>query len=125
MRYKLVYAGIYLYILIIICLAEHICLIKGNEPISLPIVPETQTLVHFNVMFAHLFNVLSKSQAMSLYEISPMKTLTIEALVNGSFPAIKATDNVALPFVGPRTVAYVHALIVETVTVLQADNQLY
>jgi hypothetical protein len=41
-------------------------------------------------MFAHLFNVLSKSQAMSLYEINQVKTLTIEALVNDSFPAIKA-----------------------------------
>ncbi len=79
-------------------------------------------LVHFNVMFAHLFNVLSKSQAMSLYEINPVKTLMIEALVNGSFPAIKATNDVALPFVGPRTVAYVHALIVDTVTVLQTES---
>ena len=73
-------------------------------------------------MFAHLFNVLSKSQAKSLYEINPVKTLTIEALVNGSFPVIKATDNIALPFVGPRTVAYVHALIVNTVTVLQTES---
>ena len=59
---------------------------------------------------------------MSLYEINPVKTLTIEALVNGSFPAIKATDDEALPFVGPRTVAYVHALIVDTVTVLQTES---
>ena len=59
---------------------------------------------------------------MSLYEINPVKTLTIEALVNGSFPAIKATDNEALPFVGPRTVAYIHALIVDTVTVLQTES---
>ncbi len=107
MWYELVYTGIYLYILILLFLAEHLCLLKGNEPISLPIIPQTHTLVHFNVMFAHLFSVLSKSQAMSLYEINPVKTLTIEALVNGSFPAIKATDDVALPFVGPRTVAYV------------------
>ena len=55
---------------------------------------------------------------MSLYEINPVKTLTIEALVNCSFPAIKATDDIALPFVGPRTVAYIHALIVDSVTVV-------
>ena len=59
---------------------------------------------------------------MSLYEINPVKTLTIEALVHGSFPAIKATDDQALPFVGPRTVAYIHALIVDTVTVLQTKS---
>ncbi len=87
-----------------------------------PIIPETHTLVHFNVMFAQLFNVLSMSQAISLYEINPVKTLTIEGLVNGSFPAIKATDYIALPFVGPRTVAYVHALIDDTVTVLQTES---
>ena len=59
---------------------------------------------------------------MSLYEINLVKTLTIEALVNGSFPPIKATDDQALPFVGPRTVAYIHALIVDTVTVLQTES---
>ena len=59
---------------------------------------------------------------MGLYEINPVKTLTIEALVNGSFPAIKATDDQALPFLGPRTVAYIHALIVDTVTVLQTES---
>ena len=73
-------------------------------------------------MFAHPFNVLSKSQDMLLYEINLVKTLTIEALVNCSFPAIKATDDKALPFVGPRTVAYIHALIVDTVTVLQTES---
>ena len=59
---------------------------------------------------------------MSLYEINPVKTVTIETLVNGSFPAIKATDDQALPFLGPRTVAYIHALIVDTVTVLQTES---
>ena len=76
MWYILVYTCIYLYILIFVFLAEHLCLLKGNEPISLLIIPETHTLVHFNVMFAHLFNALSKSQAMSLYEINPVKTLS-------------------------------------------------
>ncbi len=87
-----------------------------------PIIPETHKLVHFNVMFAHLF--ISKSQGMSLYEIILVKTLTIdlEALVDCSFPAIKATDNIALPFLGPRTVAYIHALIVDSVILLQAES---
>jgi hypothetical protein len=58
---------------------------------------------------------------MSLYEINQVKTITIEALVNCPFPAIKATDDVPLPFVG-RTVAYIHALIVDSGTVLQAES---
>ncbi len=80
-------------------------------------IPETHKLVHFNVMFAHLFNVLSKSQGMSLYEIKLVKTPTIEALVNRSFSSHQG--NVALPYIGPRTVAYIHALIVDSVTLLQ------
>ncbi len=111
-----------MYILTILFFAEHICLLKGDEPVSLQIIPETCKLVHFNILFTHLFNALSKSQAMLLYEINQVKTLTIEALVNCSFPAIKATDNAALPFVGQRTVAYIHALIVDTVTVLQTES---
>ncbi len=59
---------------------------------------------------------------MSLYEINLVKRLTIEALVNSSFTAIKATDDIALPFLGPRTVAYVHAQIVNTVIMPQTES---
>ena len=95
-------------------------MVDGKLPISVPIIPEDHNLVHFNVLFAHLFNVLSKCQAMGMYEINPSKHLTINALVEGSFPAINATDGKPTPFVGPRTVAYIHALIVDTVTILQS-----
>jgi hypothetical protein len=46
----------------------------------------------------------------------------MKALVNSTFPAIKATEGVALSFVGPKTVVYIHALIVDSVTMLQVDS---
>jgi hypothetical protein len=69
------------------------------------IIPETQQLVHFNMLGAHLFNMLSSSQAMLLYAINPLKLLTINVLLEGSFLAIKATDNLPTPFVSARAVA--------------------
>jgi hypothetical protein len=58
-----------------------------------PFIPDTMELVHFNVLFAHLFSVMSGSQSMSAFEINLCKHLTVSALVDGSFPAITSTDN--------------------------------
>jgi hypothetical protein len=44
-------------------------------------IPDTMELVHFNVLFAHLFSVLSGSQSMSAFEINPCKHLTVSALM--------------------------------------------
>ncbi len=95
--------------------SEHVCLVNGNETISVTIIPDTQDRVHFNVLFVRLYNMLSKSQAMSLYEVNPAKLLA-SALLEGTFPAIKATDNLPTLFVSPRTVAYIYTLIVDSVT---------
>ena len=37
-------------------------------------------------------------------------------LVNSTFPAIKSTDNKPTPAVTPKTVGYIHALVVDTFT---------
>jgi hypothetical protein len=73
-------------------------------------IPDTMELVHFNVLFAHLFSVLSGSQSMSAFEISPCKHLTVSALIDSSFPAIKSTDNKPTPMVTSKTAGYIHAL---------------
>ncbi len=93
--YILVYTGTSFYILFFL-FAEHICLVHGNVSISVPIIPEAQPLVHFNVLFTHLFKMLSKSQAMS-YEINPAKPLpslhSWRVLFKATDVAIKATDD--------------------------------
>ncbi len=91
-------------------------------PISTPIIAEAQKSVHFNVLFAHLFCHLSKSQAMSVYGISPYKLLAVTALLDKSVPAIKGINNMPTSLVTARTVAYIHTLIIDTVSVNHSDS---
>jgi hypothetical protein len=85
-------------------------------------IPNTMELVHFNVLFAHLFSVLSGSQSMSAFAINPCKHLTVSALINGSFPAIKFTDNKPKQMVTSKTAGYIHALIINTATVNNSES---
>ena len=87
-----------------------------------PFIPDTMELVHFNLPFAHLFSVLSRNQSMSAFEINPCKHLTVSALINGSFPAIASTDNKPTPMVTSKTAGYIHALIIDTVTVNNSES---
>ena len=96
-------------------------MVDGTKPIAPPIVPENVELVRFNPLFAHLFAALSKSQSMSALEIVPSEQCTISRLMESSFPAIKATDNVRTPLVSKHTVGYIHALMIDTVTLLACD----
>jgi hypothetical protein len=99
-------------------------LVDGSMPIEVPIISPTQplkTLKLFNVLFAHLFSVLAGSQAMQMYEINPSKLLTVKALLEGCFPAIKSTDDQPTP--GPFvTIGYIHALVVDTATVQYSNT---
>ena len=87
-----------------------------------PFIPDTMELVHFNVLFAHLFSVLSGSQSMSAFEINPCKHLTVSALIDGSFPAKASTDNKPTPMVTSKTAGNIHALIIDTVTVNNSES---
>ena len=102
--------------------SEHVCLVDGKLPISVPIVAQEQKLDHFNVLFAHLFSVLANSQALSAYDINPSKLLTVTSLLDSTFPAIKTTNNQPTPLVSPRTVGYIHALIIDTVSLHHSDS---
>ena len=97
-------------------LAECLCMLDGTKPIQAPVLDVDQTLQHHNVFFVHMLCHLSKSQAMMLLEICPSKDLTIVGLLESEFPAIKATNDLPTPVITPRTVAYIHALIIDTVT---------
>jgi hypothetical protein len=78
--------------------AENVCLIDGQMPVSPPIISESQELVHHNLLLASLFVALTKAQAMQRFQINPSKNLTIAALMDASFPPIKATDNIKTPY---------------------------
>ena len=54
--------------------------------------------------------------------ICPAQDNTILALLKSTFPAIKSTKNMPTPLVSPTTIAYIHALIIDSVTALQTDS---
>jgi hypothetical protein len=87
-----------------------------------PFIPATIELVHFNVLFAHLFSVLSGSQSMSAFDISQCKHLTVSALLDSTFPAIESTGNQPAPMITSKTVGYIHALVIDTVTLNNSDS---
>jgi hypothetical protein len=84
--------------------SENLCLVAGNLPISAPTITAEQELVRFNILFAHLFPALPGSLGMSVMAIKPSKSLTIKALLDGSFPTIKSTNDKPTPFVSFATV---------------------
>jgi hypothetical protein len=89
-----------------------------------PFIPDTGILelVHFNMLFAHLFSAMSGSQSMLAFEINPCKHLTVSALIDSSFPAIKSTDNKPTPMVTSKTAGYIHALIIDIVTFNNSES---
>ena len=46
----------------------------------------------------------------------------VSALLKSTFPTIKSTNNLPTPFVSPTTIAYIHGLIIDSVTALQTDS---
>ena len=54
--------------------------------------------------------------------INPAKNTFIASLLESTFTAIKSTNNLTTPYVTPRTIAYIHALIIDTVTALPTDT---
>jgi hypothetical protein len=91
-------------------------LIDGFRSITVPLLEKTQQLKMINVLFAHLFPFLTNSQAMPMYQIDPSKRLTVKALMDVYFPAIKSTQDQPTPFVSARTIGYIHAIVIDTVS---------
>jgi hypothetical protein len=94
-------------------------------PVSPPIISdsdsESHELDHHNLLLAHLFVSLTKAQAMQRFLILPSKNSTIAALMYASFPPIASTDNIATTNVTPRTITYIHALIVDSIWLHHSD----
>jgi hypothetical protein len=47
-------------------------------------------------------------------KIDASKNQTITNLLLETFPAIQCCDNKALPFISPKTIAYIQALIIDS-----------
>ncbi len=94
--------------------AENMCLEDGKKTIEVLIIAADHKLVHFNSLWCHLFYALSGCKGMHSFHISPAKNLTISA-----FPAIKSTKSQPSPSITTKTVAYIFALIIHSVTLHQ------
>jgi hypothetical protein len=105
------------------------CLVDGRLNIVPPIIPEAQEFVHFNELWCYLFykltgeeNLEKDDKGIAAFTIVPAKNLTIATLLDRVFPAIPATDNKPMPYVTTKTVAYIFALIIESVTIFHEDS---
>ena len=101
-------------------------LVDGQHSIVPPIVPEAQEFVHFNTLWCYLFYKLTgeekEDKGIDAFKIVPSKGLTISALLDRVFPAIEATDNKPLQFVNTKTVAYIFALTIDSVTIFHRES---
>jgi hypothetical protein len=101
-------------------------LVDGQHDIVPPIIPETQEFVHFNTLWCYLFYKLTgedkEDKGIDAFKIVPSKGLTISALLDRVFPAIEATDNKPLQFVNTKTVAYIFALTIDSVTIFHRES---
>ena len=98
----------------------------GRLTIVPPIIPEDQEFVHFNDLWCYLFYKLSGEEkddkGISAFTILPAKQLTVAALLDRVFPAIPTTDNKPMPYITTKTVAYIFALILDSVTIFHQDS---
>ena len=101
--------------------SEHLCVLN-RMPISIPTIPNDADLLRSNDLFAHLLKALAGSQGMSSLDINPSKGLTINGLLDAKFPAIKSTNNKRTPHLTIRTVAYIHALVIDTVSLHHSET---
>ena len=96
-------------------------LFPENKKVRILETPADLVYNNFNALFAHLFSALSRSHSMSLFHVSPGKGSTVPKIVNDTFPAIRATNDKPTPMVTSKTVGYIHALVIDTLTFHSTD----
>ncbi len=98
----------------------------GRHNIVPPIIPEEQEFVLFNDLWCYLFYKLTgeekDNKGITAFTIFPAKHLTIAALLDRVFPAIPTTDNKPMLYITTKTVAYIFALIINSVTIFHQDS---
>ncbi len=106
--------------------AESLCLVDGKHNIVPPIIPDEQEFVHFNTLWFYLFYWLSgeekDNKGIVAFSIVPSKNLTVSALLDRKFPPIAETDHEPLQFIITKTIAYIFALVIDSVTIFHQDS---
>ena len=94
------------------------CMLNGKTKFVIPNIPEKAVLLRFNVLFAYVYNAVSGGKGMMLLKIEPSKNQTIASIMKETFPAIKCVDNETLHLINHHTVAYIHALVIDSISIL-------
>jgi hypothetical protein len=59
---------------------------------------------------------------MSSFDVNPSKGITINSILDTKFSAIPSTKNKSTPLLTFRTVAYIHALVIDTVSLHHSNT---
>jgi hypothetical protein len=78
--------------------------------------------MHFNCLRCYLFHRVSLVKGMNTFSIVQSKNMTISALLGRVFPAIKSNNNKTSLFITTKTVAYIFALVINSLTIFQQDS---
>jgi len=92
-------------------------MLDGKTVFEVPNVPETAVLVRFNALFAYLYDAVTNAKGMVNLRIDIARNQTIASVMNETFPEIKCFACEKLPVINPKLVAYIHALIIDCVSI--------
>jgi hypothetical protein len=93
-------------------------MLNGKTKFVIPNIPEKAVLLRFNVLFAYVYDAVSGGKGMMLLKIEPSKNQTIASIMKETFPAIKCFNNEKLHLINHHTVAYIHALVIDSISIL-------
>jgi hypothetical protein len=93
-------------------------MLNGKTSFEIPNVPADHVLLRYNVLFAYVFEAVSGGKGMLQLRIDPSKNQTINNLLHETFPSLKCFDNEKLRVINPKTAAYIHALIIDSISIV-------
>ncbi len=94
------------------------CMLNCKTKFVILNIPKKAVLLRFNILFAYVFEAVSRGKGMMQFKIEPSKNQTIASVMQETFPAIKCFDNEKLHLINHHTVAYIHALVMDSISIL-------
>ena len=100
-------------------------MLNGTTVFSIPNIPKDAPIVPFNVLFAYIYDAVVSGKGMLNLQITPSKNKTVSLLLSEKFPPLKTTGaggSVETAFVSVKTVAYIHALVIDCISLQSEDS---
>ena len=100
-------------------------MLNGMTVFSIQNTPKDAQIVPFNVLFAYIYDAVVSGKGMFNLQITPSKNKTVALLLTEKFPPLKTTGaggSVETAFVCVKTVAYIHALVIDCISLQSEDS---